>query len=504
MSNNKQIKVGAILSYIILFVSNIISIVYTPFLLRHLGQSEYGIYSIMSNFIAYLNLLDLGLGNAMVIYMSKSLVNDTKEEQAKNIGMFLKIYLILGAIVLIGGIILYFLIDPLFSSGMTALEIHKSKIMYLILLVPMVLSFPFGVFNSIITINEKYIFQKVLNLIRILIVPLIMIPLLLNGYKSITYVLITSIVTVLIYLVNYIYCKSKIKIKVIFDKIDKKVFKLLFNYSVFIFIAMIVEKVNTSIDYILLGALSGTVAVSIYQIGAQFTTLYISFSTSISSVMLPRVSKIVEEKDSKTKLDNLFIKVGRIQYLILALIMTGFILFGKEFITLWVGNEFAGSYYIALVLMIPYTVPLIQNLGITILQAKNLHKFRSICYAIIALLNLIISIILIKIFGGIGASIGTAIAIIIGNIIIINIYYQKKCNLDIKGFWKNILRMSMGLVVPIILGIVLNYTIPKSNFLILFIKIALYCIIYLSSMWIVSMNKFEKKQVLTIIKKFKR
>lgn len=501
MDNNKQIKIGAVLSYIILFVSNIISLIYTPFLLRQLGQSEYGLYSIMSNFIAYLNLLDLGLGSAMVIYMSKSLVKDSEEQQAKNIGSFLKIYTLLGAIALIAGLVMFFLIDPVFSSGLTSNELHRAKIMFLILLFPMVLSFPLGVFNSLITVNEKYIFQKILNLIKILIVPGLMIPLLLNGYKSISLVLITSIISVLVYIINYIYCKKNLKIKIKFAKIDKQIFKQIFNYSLFIFLAMIVDKINNSIDYILLGALSGTIAVSIYQIGAQFNTIYISFSTSISSVMLPRVSKIVEEKDSKEKLDNLFIKVGRIQYLILALIMSGFILFGKEFIMLWAGENYEISYYVALILMIPYTVPLIQNLGITILQAKNLHKFRSICYSIIAIINLIISFILIKWIGVIGACIGTAFAIITGNIIIMNIYYKRKCDLNINKFWQNILKISIGLIMPIIIGVLLNLIMPKANYFILLTKIIIYVIIYMISMWIISMNEEEKSEIKKILKK---
>ena len=505
MNNDKQVKIGAVLSYVILFVSNAISLIYTPFLIRFLGQSEYGLYSIMSNFIAYLNLLELGLGNAMIIFMSKSIVNDSKEQQAKHIGSFLKIYTFLGFLALVLGIIMLFLINPLFAHSMSTLELFKAKIMFGILLVPMVLSFPLGVFNSLITINEKYVFQKVLNLIRILIVPSIMLPLLLSGYKSISLVLVTSIVSVLIYITNYIYCKKELHLKVIFDKIDKKIFKKIFGYSVFIFIAMIVEKVNNSIDYILLGSLSGTIAVSIYQLGAQFNTIYISFSTSISSVMLPKISKIADQQDSDKRLTELFIKVGRIQFIILALIMSGFVIFGREFIWLWVGSDYNYSYFVALVLMLPYTIPLIQNLGITILQAKNLHKFRSICYAIIAVINLIISIILIKSIGVIGACIGTAFSIIVGNFLIMNIYYKKKCGLDILLFWKNIFRLSIGLIIPVIIGIISNLLFFKYNLLVLIIKIIIYTVVYLISMYFVGMNDYEKSAIKKIFYKiFKR
>lgn len=501
MNEIRQVKIGAILSYVILFVSNIISLVYTPFLLRSLGQSEYGLYSLMANFVAYLNLLDLGLGNAMIVYMSKSSVMDDEQTKAKNIGSFLKIYLFLGIIVILVGILLFFLIDPIFSSKMTLLELGKAKIMYLILLVPMILSFPLGVFNSIITVQEKYVFQKILNLIRVIIVPLIMIPLLLGGFKSIALVLVSSIASILTYLVNFIYCKNKLKVKILFDKIDKNLFKEIFTYSIFIFIIMIVDKINSSLDYLLLGSMCGTVIVSIYSIGAQFNNIYTSFSTSISSVMLPRISKMVSQKVDNEEISNIFIKVGRIQFLILSLILTGFLLFGKEFIQIWAGAEYTKSYYIALILMTPFTVNLIQNLGLTILQAKNLYKFRSICYSIIAVINLILSVYLIKCIGVIGAAIGTAIASIIGDIIIMNIYYAKKCKLDIVKFWKSIFNIAIYLIIPVMFGIFLNKAYIGTSYVLIFSKIAIYSIIFSLTVWLFAMNEYEKSVITKFFRK---
>ena len=504
MSNSKQIKIGVILSYVTLFVSNFVSIVYTPFLLRMLGQAEYGLYSLMTAFVAYLNLLDLGIGNAMIVFMSKSLVKDSKTDNAKIIGSFLKIYLFLGFIVLIVGFILYGSIDLLFSSKLMVSELRKAKIIFLILLVPMACSFPFGVYNSLITINEKFVFQKILNLIKIIIVPLLVIPLLISGYKSIALVSISSIVSLVSYFVSYIYCRKKIDYRVDFGKIDKKIFKEIFTYSFFIFLGMIVDKVNNGIDSMVLGATAGTVAVSIYTIGAQFNNIYISFSTSISSVLLPKVAKMVEKKVSDVEISNLFIKTGRIQFMILFLILSGFLLFGNEFIRIWAGDGYGTSYYIALILMIPYTIPLIQNLGISILQAKNKNQFRALCYFFVALLNLIISIPLAKSYDGIGSAIGTSIAIIIGNIIIINIYYYKVCNIEIIKFWKEILKIFSSTIIPIIIGMVLNFVIPSGTYLFVFIKIIIYTIIYMFAIYYWSMNSYEKEIVSVVLKKIRR
>ena len=119
-------------------------------------------------------------------------------------------------------------------------------------------------------------------------------------------------------------------------------------------------------------------------------------------MLLPKVTKMEEQNATDKEFSNIFIKIGRLQYIMIALIITGFILYGKEFINLmWVGPEYSQSYFIACILMIPVTLPLIQNIGINILQAKNKHQYRSVILTITAIMNVIISIPLSKIYGGI-------------------------------------------------------------------------------------------------------
>ena len=134
------------------------------------------------------------------------------------------------------------------------------------------------------------------------------------------------------------------------------------------------------------------------------------------------------------EINKIFRRVGRIQFIIMALTLTGFILYGKSFIAYWVGQDFEQAYYITLILMGSLLVPLIENMGIIVLQAKNKHAFRSEIYLFIAILNIVLTIPLAKLYGGIGCAIATAFALLIGNVVIINIYYHKKIGIDIIAF----------------------------------------------------------------------
>lgn len=134
-------------------------------------------------------------------------------------------------------------------------------------------------------------------------------------------------------------------------------------------------------DKVLLGAFCGTMLVSVYSVGASFNTYYCAFSTAISNVMFPKINTMVQKNADDMVLSNILIQVGRLQYLVLCLITTGFILFGKQFIVLvWGGEGYKQAYYIALLTMLPSLIPLIQNVGLSIIQAKSMHQFRTICF----------------------------------------------------------------------------------------------------------------------------
>lgn len=496
-----ELKVGAILSYIILSLELIVGVIYTPILTKMLGQAEYGLYSLVASIISYLTVLDFGFGNAIVIYTARYRANNEKEKEHKLHGMFFIIYSIIGLIAGILGYILYLKTDNLFGNSMTINEIEKAKTLMLILIGNLMITFPMSIFGSIITAYEKFVFVKILSIIRIIILPLINLPLLFMGYKSIAIVTVTTIINIITLIINMYYCIKKIKVKFNFSKFNSKLLFEIFSFSFFIFLNVIVDKVNWSLDQFILGAVAGTVSVAIYNIAAQLNNIYLSFSTAISGVLLPRITKMEENKVSDEDFTNLFISVGRLQYIIMALIITGFLLFGKEFMILWQGEEYIQSYYISCILMIPVTVPLIQNAGISILQAKNRHKFRTIILALISIINVSISIPFAKLYGGIGTAIGTSLSLVIGQIIIMNIYYHKKININIIKFWKEIAKMTIPMVIPIVIGILLNKLIIADSYVLLFVKIVIYTCIYSLSIYKLSMNSYEKETFVQPIKK---
>ncbi len=505
MQSSKEIKIGAILSYVIIVVNMLIGVLYTPILTAKLGQTEYGLYSLVTSVISYLTILDFGFGNAIIIYTTRYRNKNEKDKEQKLHGMFFIIYSIIGIIAGIIGAILWLNVDKLFGNTMSSEELSKAKILMAILTFNLVVTFPLSVFSSIITSYEKFVFSKILNLARIILNPIVMLILLNFGIKSVGLVILVTVLNISTLILNYIYCKTKLKVRLKFGKIDFKLLREIMAYSVWIFLNSIMDKINWSLDQFILGVYAGTTAVAVYSVAGQLNQMYMNFSTAISGVLLPKVAKMESNNASNKEFTDIFIKTGRIQYIVMALIVSGFVLYGKEFIEImWVGPEYTESYLIACILMIPNTIPLIQNVGLNILQAKNQYKFRVMVLIFFAIINIVISVILSQIYGGIGAALGTAISTILGQIIFMNIFYRKKIGINILEFWKNILRMSIPMVFVIILAIILKIFIPINNEFILVAQILLYAVVYCLSVYEFSINEYEKQLILKPINKLVR
>lgn len=503
MNDSEQRKSGAVLSYVSIILATLVQLIYTPFLIRMLGQSEYGLYSLVYSIIGYLTVLDLGFGNAIVVYTSKYRAQKKYDEEKKLHGMFFIIFCILGILAMIGGVLLYFNVENLFGNTMTSSEISKAKIMMLILTFNLGITFMFNIYSSIITAYEKFTFQKTMTILNTILKPLVMIPLLFFGFKSITMCISVTLINAFIMLSNYFYCKNKLNIKIKFQGFDKKLFKEILGFSFFIFLGVVVDKINWSVDQFVLGAVCGTVSVSIYSVASQINSLFVNLSTAISGVLLPKVSKMIANNVSNEELTNEFIKVGRIQFFIVFLIASGFLLIGKEFISWWVGIEFIETYYITLLLIIPICIPLIQNLGISIRQAMNKHQFSAMVSIVVAIFNLIISYFLSKKYGALGAATGTCLGIVISTIIM-NFYYHFRLKINMISFWKNILGIFIPSLAPVILTIIIiNFT-NITGIISCIIYGFIFTLFYFTTSYLFCMNKYEKNIIKNVINRIRR
>lgn len=495
IKNISQIKAGIFLSYLSSFLGLIIGLLYTPIMIRLLGQSEYGLYNIAASIVSYLGVLNFGFGSAYMRYYSKYKANENNFRIKQLNGMFLIIFSILGLIAILAGVSVAFNVELIFGKSLNIQELQTAKLLMLILVINLGFSFPNIVFDNYMQANERFIAQYILQILRQVSTPLLILPLLLMGYGSVGMVVVTTIVNIIVEIFTTIYCFIKLDMKFYFKSFDLELFKEVIIYSSFIFLNMIVDIINNTVDKTLIGRYQGASSVAIYSVGLNIKVYFQQLSTTISSVFTPRVHQMISKDSNDHEMTLLFTKIGRIQFMVLSLVFMGFIFFGKVFVTIWVGADYEQSYFVALLLMISVYIPLFQNLGIEIQRAKNKHQFRSWLYFGIAIANVFISIPLIIKYDAIGGALGTAVTMVLGNGLSMNLYNHYKIGLNMKFFWIDIIKILPSFIPVIIFGVVINTINQPIHLISLIINGVIFVIIYCLSIWSFALNEYEKQLV---------
>ncbi len=488
-----QIKIGAALNYVIIGLNTLVGLLYTPYMLRMLGQNDYGLYSLVASVIAYLTILDFGFGNAIIRYTAKFRAERKQREQWEMFGMFLIVYSVIGLIAFAGGLALYYNVDTLFDRTMTESDISQARIMMLLLTLNLLVTFPLSIFGSIITAYENFIFQRGVNIIRIILSTAVMIAMLAIGFKAIALVVVQTVFNILVLVINYLYCRRKLRIKVWFGRFNWPFLREISLYSFWIFLNAIMDRIYWGTGQFVLGTTAGTAAVAVFSVAILLQQMYMTFSTSICSVLLPKVTAMVANEKSDKELSDLFIRMGRFQCIVMAFVLSGFMVFGNGFINVWAGAEYHQSYLITCIFFITLFVPLIQNTGITILQARNQMKFRSLLYLAISTISLAMQIIFSRHWGAIGCAVAIGGALIAGQWIIMNIYYAKSQRLNIARFWHDIGKM---MVIPVIFttsGLLTCHFVDYTKICHLILGMLLFSIMYIPAFWKFSMNQDERR-----------
>ena len=503
-----QLKAGAILSYVSIGLNNIVGLLYTPFMLRMLGQNEYGLYSLVASVVSYLTVLDLGFANAIVRYTAKFRAEGKIREQYELFGMFLILYTGIGIVAFLLGLGIYFNVDRLFDAAMTTEDLRKIRVMMLLMCFNLAFTFPMSIWGAIITAYENFVFQKLVNIARIVLNPLVlnplvMVALLLLGYKAIAMVVVITSFNVLTLCVNAWYCFHKIRIKVCFGKFRWGFLREISMYSLWIFLDAIVSRFYSSVGQIVLGIYRGASAVAIYALAIQLKSLFTSFSTALNSVLLPKMTALASKEGSEKEISDLFIRISRLQYFVMSFILVGFIIFGKEFITLWGGVEYVQTYYISLIILIPFSIDLISNVGITVLQAKNKLKYRSIPMIVGSIIGFILAFPFTDKFGIYGCAWAISISIFLSNALASNIVFYKIGKIDVLRYWKEVASMLWLPVVTIAICFYMKSYINISTVQSLCVSIVVFSIIYIPLNIIGNMNAKERKFIFLLVENMK-
>lgn len=440
-TSGKRLKFSVACSYVYSITQVGVNLIYVPLLLRGLGANEYGLYQLVGAMISYMNIFAVMFQGATTRYYCEFFAKGDELGMQSVLGASRRIYHILSFVVGVIGICCVFGFGFVYREVLSAFQVAESSLMILLLIINLIVVMNNSVNVSVINAHERFYFIKSLQLATVVLQPILVIV----AIQFWPYAIVVTIVQVILNFVcavaQRIYARMVLGACATMKKGYEYLTKEVIKFSSVVVLALVADQIFWKSNQLILGYDFGMVVVAVYSVAMQLQMVYMTVGTAISNVFMPRVSILYHNKHDMGAVSDLFIRVGRLSLFPLLLILTGFILLGQPFLDLWVGAACGEAYFIAIVILVPLTVDLVQNIGLCILQVANKYSFRGISYFIMSLANIVFVAWLAPRFGALGAALCSGVLMFLVNGPVMNVYYKRKIGLDVRLFWTNALRI---------------------------------------------------------------
>lgn len=457
---HSQVTFGAAFSYILIALNAIYNLVVTPFVIGCLGSEEFGVYQAMASLTTSLMVFDLGMGGTVMRYISKFIEEKRDKEISNYICMtFIQAFVII--VILLGvSFVLYAKIDVIFSSGMNDSNLTTCRNLFKIQIIILVSHILENILNGVITGYNHFIFGNGIKTVRLICRAVLVFVFIKKYPNAEALVYIDLLVIILMILLELLYIKKTLRVKFIYYRWDSNLFKESFSYTIWLFITSLIMQVNGNAANIIIGAIRGPVLVAVYSMALLVNNMFGQLSTSISGVLLPTaMNKIItsrDESEERDRMQEFIVKIGRIQFAILGTFVCCFVSYGKDFINLWLGNDFSDVYFLSIILMTPLLFELCVNVCVTILRAKNKLAFRTLALGIGSIFTIGLSIVGVKIYNYYAVAIVTSLSTLIFSVVVMNIYYHRSFHYNM---WKIYLAIFKGILPALLIILGVNYII---------------------------------------------
>lgn len=500
ISNRKNLAFGAILSYLAIAINIVIGLLYTPWMIEQIGSSNYGIYTLATSIIAMF-AMDFGLGQAVTKFISRYKSLGEEEKIPGFLGAVYQLYLIISAIIFVLLLVLFFCIEYIYVK-LTPEEISNLRIVFIIAGLFSVISFPFQPLNGVLVSNQKFIALKSFDMATKIITVVCIVICLLFKMGLYSLVIVNAGVGLLVILSKFLYVRFFLKIKPKFGKMDGKLIKSIFSFSVFIFIMSVANTLTRGLMPTVLGITCGTKEITVYSLANTIVGYIYMIEVALDGMFLPKVTDYVIKEDYEGL--NVFTKkLAVLQMIITGCVMTVFIGCGKEFVFNWVGGEFINVYLGVIIFLIPgYFINTI-NIGRTIMIANDNIKVLVFNYILNVFICLPLSFGLSYLWGALGIFVSLAICNMLISVIIASVIYRKKAYLQTGKLFLHInLRNIPAILLTLVICYFVQKHLPTTSLLLVMVKCAFIALIYVVLTCLCLLNKDDyHKLKLKILKK---
>ena len=498
----KQIKLGAIISYLTLAFDFVTGLVYTPWMVSQIGDANYGLYTLSVTLISMF-MLDFGMSAAVTRFTSNYRTKGDQQGIDNFLGLIYKIYILISAVISIILIGIYFNIGRIYVK-LTPSELASLKVVFAVSGLSTVLCFPFVTLNGILVAHEKFMALRLADLFNKVASVLLIVVALCFGMGLFSLVAVHAVMNLVTVGIKFIIVKRKTAVKVNFSYFSKPLLKEITGFSVWTTVKSIAQRFIFTAMPTVLGIVSGSTSIAMFGFASTLEGYVYKFSEAINGMFMPKISRATLGQETGEAVLPLMIKVGRIVLTVIGIITIGFVTLGQRFISLWLGESYIVVYYCTVLLIFPGIFYVPQQIANTVVVVLNRVKSQGIVFVITAVVNIALSFVFGYFWGAIGCSLSICVAYLVRTALM-NVVFKKELNINVFAFFRDCHgKMAPGLLLTLVCGFLISrYVVVFSGWLTFLVQAVCLVICYVVIMWLLTWNSSEKRLIQSFFKGIK-
>jgi O-antigen/teichoic acid export membrane protein len=413
------------------FVTTLVGFFLAPFIVHHLGNTGYGAWTLILSLTGYFGLLDLGIRSSVGRFVARYISLQDEGNVNRTISTAIAILGSGGALAMLATAILYF------AFGSFHIEtgfLVTARLSMVIAGLTISLALPMGVFSAVLIGVERFDVMTGVTVAGALTRATLIVLTLKSGHGLVAMALVVLLVNLCEYSATAIAAKIFYRpLHVAVRHVELANCRELFGFGIYRFGWIIANQLIFYTDSVVIGAFLGASAITFYAIGGSLITYGRNVVSLAVDTLYPSAARL-DSRNDMAGLRELQILGTKIALLISLPLCLGFLFLGKQFIILWMGKEYAISAMYLSILTIPQFTSMSQYPSALILAGMARHKPLAYLAFSEGVINLALSIILVRKIGIVGVAWGTVVPHLINTGIIIPLYTLRTLKMNLSEY----------------------------------------------------------------------
>jgi O-antigen/teichoic acid export membrane protein len=450
----------------------------SPFILHKMGDNAFSLWVLVFSLTGYYGVLDLGIRSSIVRYVARFAATRDEDNLAKFLSTSVAFYAFVSLVVLFLTGLGFFCLPSIFKIPPDLLE--SSRVLFVLAGVSAALSFPLGVFASVLEGLQRFSWLHISQIGVTLLRGLLIAIALTRGGGLMAIGVITTAMTLVSYLIIMWLAYRAFPLRFSSKAVDSKSFRQMLSYSAFVFMILVADKLRFQTGPILVGAMISSSAVAYFAIGSKLVEYSTSAVRSMAIVFTP-MSSHLDATGDVVRLRQTLVLGSRACALVTFPLCAVIVILGRSIIEVWVGAHYLSSYLVLVILSVPRTLYLAQSPSTKILLGMGRHRTLATVLLLEGGINILLSILLSRHFGIAGVALGTAIPLTVTSVFFLPRHVCHELDISLRTFLTQAYFLPLTLCVPLV-GVLLfmRKEFPAAHYSSLVIQVAcgglLYCV----------------------------